>query len=100
MICVMPVGRAARFEERKPRVVAAFGSNDEVLRRVAEVFALLEMAWHDCYGPEELEVPLAVLDDVLLLAEGDLAKLVGLALSAVIDFRDVRVAADARRAAT
>jgi hypothetical protein len=56
------------------------------------------MAWHDCYGPRELEIPPRVLDDVLLLAEGDLATLIQVARAAVIDFRDVRVAADAKRA--
>jgi hypothetical protein len=56
------------------------------------------MAWHDCYGPRELEVPAAVLDDILLLAHGDIATLVRLARAAVIDFRDVRMAADAERA--
>jgi hypothetical protein len=55
------------------------------------------MAWHDCYGPRELELPAAVLDDVLVLAHGDLARLVRAAPAAVIDFRDVRMAADARR---
>ena len=62
-----------------------------------DLLHLTDMAWHDCYGPQDLEVPLAVLDDVLLLAGGDLATLVSAARAAVIDFRDVRLAADARR---
>jgi hypothetical protein len=57
----------------------------------------MDMAWHDCYGPQELEVPVDVLDDVILLSDGDLSIFVRLARSAVIDYRDVRVAADARR---
>jgi hypothetical protein len=56
------------------------------------------MAWHDCYGPRELELPPEVLDDVLLLARGDLAVLISVALAAVSDFRDVRGAAVAERA--
>jgi len=38
-----------------------------------------------------------VRDDVLLLAEGDLARLIRFARAAVTDFRDVRTAADERR---
>jgi hypothetical protein len=64
---------------------------------VLDLLHLTDMAWHDCYGPQDLEVPPAVLDDVLLLAGGDLATLVRAARAAVIDSRDVRVAADARR---
>jgi hypothetical protein len=59
---------------------------------------LMDMAWHDCYCPRELEVPPAVLDDVLLLSDGDLAVLIRVAREAVIDFRDVRIAADTNRA--
>jgi hypothetical protein len=55
------------------------------------------MAWHDCYGPRDLEVPPGILDDILLLARGDLAWLIRVSLEAVHDFRDVRVAADAER---
>ena len=95
MIWVMPVGRAARFEERKPRVVAAFGSDNEVLRRVAEVFALLEMAWHDCYG--DLTPPEEVVDDVLLCSGGTLAGLISAAHLAVLDARDLRVWASSVR---
>jgi hypothetical protein len=58
----------------------------------------MEMAWHDCDGPRELEVPASVLDDVLLLADGDLPVLIRVARAAVLDFRDVRVTADAERA--
>ena len=95
MICVMPVGRAARFEERKLSVVAAFGSDNEVLRRVAEVFALLEMAWHDCYG--DLTPPEEVVDDVLLCSGGTLAGLISAAHLAVLDARDLRVWASSVR---
>jgi hypothetical protein len=89
MISRMPVGRAERFEERKPHVVAAFGSNDEVLRRVAEVFALMEMAWHDCYG--DVTPPEEVVDDVVLCSGGTLDGLIAAAYLAVVDARDLRV---------
>jgi hypothetical protein len=36
----------------------------------------------------------------LLLADGDLAVLIRMAREAVLDFRDVRIAADAKRAKT
>ncbi|HET7128578.1 MAG TPA: hypothetical protein VFJ93_05845 [Gaiellaceae bacterium] len=85
----MAIGRAERFEERKPRVVAVFGSSDEVLRRVAEIFALMEMAWHDCYG--EITPPEAVVDDVLLCSGGTLEGLVTAAHLGVVEARDLRV---------
>jgi hypothetical protein len=63
-----------------------------------DLLALTDMAWHDCYGPRELEIPARVLDDVLLLAQGNLAKLIRVAREAVMDFRDVRMDADDERA--
>ncbi len=60
----MAIGRAERFDERKPRVIAAFGSDDETLRAVAHVFELMEMAWHDCYG--EVTPAEEIVDEVLL----------------------------------
>ena len=95
MITMMPVGRAERFEERKPRVVAAFGSDDDVIRRVAEVFALMEMAWHDCYG--DLTPPEQVVDDVLLCSGGTLDGLIAAAHLAVLDARDLRLWASSIR---
>lgn len=82
--------------ERRPRIEEAFprGQVDAAL----DLLHLADMAWHDCYGPRELEIPPGVLDDILLLAHGDLARLARIARQAVIDFRDVRVAADRRRA--
>ena len=53
---------------------------------------LTELAWHDCY--HELTFPDAVLDDLLVLAQGSVAKLVTAALLAVSDWRDLRLAAD------
>ncbi|MFG2110871.1 hypothetical protein [Micromonospora chersina] len=37
-----------------------------------DLLHLTDMAWHDCYGPRELEIPPQVLDEVLLLAHGNL----------------------------
>ncbi|GAB3899101.1 hypothetical protein ACFQ1S_03865 [Kibdelosporangium lantanae] len=92
----MAVGSAQRRQERKPRIEGQFSSAD--VEAALDLLQLVDMAWHDCFGPRELEVPAQVLDDVLLLAEGDLAKLIRVSRSAVQDFRDVRVAADSERA--
>ena len=92
----MAIGSEQRRREREPRVWALFAARD--VEAALDLLHLTDMAWHDCYGPRELEVPPEVLDDVLLLAHGDLATLISLAREAVIDFRDVRVAADRERA--
>jgi hypothetical protein len=42
-------------------------------------------------------MPAQVLDDVLLLAAGNLVKLIRISRSAVLDFRDIRMAADSER---
>ncbi|MFG1869244.1 hypothetical protein [Micromonospora arborensis] len=91
----MALGSEQRREERRPRIEALFAGPQ--IGAALDLLHLMDLAWHDCYGPRELEVPPAVLDDVLLLANGDLAALITVAREAVIDFRDVRVAADARR---
>jgi hypothetical protein len=91
----MAVGRDERMAERKPRFVAAFGDDAVTLRSVIEVFALLEMAWHDCYG--EITPPEEVIDNVLLCSGGTIAGLVGAAHLAVIDQRDLWIAAEAIR---
>jgi hypothetical protein len=87
----MAVGRDKRFAERKPRVVAVFGNDEKTLRSVFAVFALLEMAWHDCYG--EVTPPEEVVDNVLLCSRGTIAGLVGAAHLAVLDPRDLSIAA-------
>lgn len=92
----MAIGSEQRRAERRPRVEALF--DPEHVDAVLDLLHLADMAWHDCYGPRELEVPPRVLDDILLLADGDLATLIRVARAAVIDFRDVRMAADAKRA--
>lgn len=87
----MAIGRTERFEERKPRVTAVFGNDADTLRAVSEVFALMEMAWHDCYG--EITPPEEVIDDVLLCSGGTLGGLISAAHLAVIDWRDLSLLA-------
>lgn len=93
----MAIGSERRRLERKPRIEALFASREEV-EAALDLLHLTDIAWHDCYGPRELEIPPQDLDDVLLLAHGDLALLIRVARAAVLDFRDVRVAAGRARA--
>lgn len=92
----MAIGSEQRREERKPRIEAMFAARE--VGAALDLLHLTDMAWHDCYGPRELEIPPQVLDDVLLLARGNLATLIRVAREAVLDFRDVRVAANHERA--
>ncbi|MCI4066281.1 hypothetical protein MRQ36_28510 [Micromonospora sp. R77] len=92
----MATGSEQRRQERRPRVEALFAARE--VEAALDLLHLTDMAWHDCYGPRELEMPPQVLDDVLLLARGNLATLVRTARAAVLDFRDVRVSADRERA--
>ncbi|WP_410611883.1 hypothetical protein [Amycolatopsis sp. lyj-109] len=92
----MAVGSQQRRQERKPLIEAQFWSAH--VETVLDLLELADMAWHDCYGPRELELPSQVLEDVLLLADGDLVRLVRISREAVMDFRDVRMAADDKRA--
>jgi hypothetical protein len=92
----MAIGRAERFEERKPRVIDAFGGDDATIQAVSHVLALMEMAWHDCYA--EVTPSEEIVDDVLLCSGGTLDGLINAAHLAVIDRRDLSLwAADIRR---
>jgi hypothetical protein len=87
------VGRAERFEERKPRVIATFGDDARTIRTVSRVLELLEMAWHDVYG--EVTPSEEIVDDILLCSQGTLEGLIDAAHLAVVDWRDVVVWAHA-----
>jgi hypothetical protein len=92
----LAIGGEQRRNERRPRIEAEF--HESHVDAALDLLHLADMAWHDCYGPRDLEIPPGVLDDILLLARGDLARLARVTRQAVIDYRDVRVAADRRRA--
>ncbi|MEV4138908.1 hypothetical protein AB0J72_42930 [Dactylosporangium sp. NPDC049742] len=92
----MAIGSDQRRQERRPRIMRHFDPRE--VEAALDLLALTDMAWHDCYGPHELEIPADVLDDVLLLAHGNLSHLIRVAREAVADFRDVRMAADEERA--
>jgi hypothetical protein len=92
----MAIGSEQRRQERRPQIEALFAPKN--VEAALDLLDLTDRAWHDSYGPRELEIPPKVLADVLLLARGHLASLIRWARRAVIDFRDVRMAADEERA--
>jgi hypothetical protein len=89
----MVIGRAARREQRRERVVMTVGpAHAEAALDLLEV---LELAWHDCYG--EVAPPEDLIDEVLVVSRGTIAGLASAARLAVVDSRDLRLAADAVR---
>jgi hypothetical protein len=85
----MAVSRAERRAQREPRARSEYG---EQAAAVLDVLELTELAWHDCYG--EITPPADVIDDVFVVGNGDLGRLVSAARLAVQDFRDLRMTAD------
>jgi hypothetical protein len=83
------VGRAARRAAREPAVTGSFGASSAA---ALDLLELAEFAWHDCYG--EVTPPDSVMEDILVVAEGDLGSLIQAARLAVEDYRDLRVNAD------
>lgn len=89
----MPIGRAQRRGERRTKVAVLFADRTD---RALDLLELVEMAWHDAYG--EVTPTEDVIDDILILSEGNLRLLIRWARLAVEDWRDVRVEADRLRA--
>lgn len=87
---LMAIGRKNRRAERRERVEAVVGAAH--VDAALDVLELMELAWHDCYG--ESTPPEQVVDDVLAVSGGDLASLASAALLGVVDWRDLRVAAE------
>ena len=85
----VPVGMAERRSGRRTKVAVLFADRTD---RALDLLELMEMAWHDAYG--EVAPPEEVIDDVLLLSEGNLRPLIRWTRLAVTDWRDVRVEAD------
>jgi hypothetical protein len=81
-----------RREARRPRATEHFGVHAQA---ALDALALLDLAWHDCYT--ESAPPERIVEDVWLVADGNLAGFVSAAHLAVIDFRDLRMSADAVR---
>lgn len=87
------MSKAERRAARAPAVASAVG--DDLAGPALDLLALVDMAWHDCYA--EIAPPDGVVDDMLLVSRGSLDELVKAALLAVVDWRDLRVAADELR---
>lgn len=87
------MSRAERRQERRPSVAAVF--DDDQVDDALDLLALAELAWHDCYG--EVTPPQVVVDDILTLSDGSLGQLIGAALLAITDRRDLKLAAEAKR---
>ena len=88
----MATSRADRRKKRASRAAELFGASADV---ALDALELLELAWHDCYG--EMSPPEQVIEDIWVMSDGDLERLISAAHLAVIDFRDLRVNADAKR---
>ncbi|MCP3856722.1 MAG: hypothetical protein GY698_18605 [Actinomycetia bacterium] len=89
----MAISRADRRRERVDRVRSWF-EQDEAPTAL-DLLEVLELAWHDCYG--EISPPEDIIDDVLLLSDGDLAALIRAVRLATTDWRDLKMAAAERR---
>jgi hypothetical protein len=89
----MAVGRRERRAERHGAFDHVFGDQAGVALDLVE---LLELAWHDVYG--DVTPPPQVIDDLLVCSHGRLDLLVRAAHLASIDWRDLRLQADAERA--
>jgi hypothetical protein len=88
----MTVGRTERRAGRRTKVAVLFADRTD---RALDLLELVEMAWHDTYG--EISPPEDVIDDILLLSEGNLRLLIRWARLAVAHPRDLRAAANGAR---
>lgn len=82
-------------DRRRSRSDRADDVFDDQAGAVLDVLALLDFAWHDCYG--EPCPPDHVEEDIWLVANGNLGRFISAAYLAVIDFRDLRMSADDMR---
>lgn len=88
----MTIGRDARRREQLPKIEAEFPGDIETVTQLLDVF---ERAWHDIY--DEIAPQDWVIDDVFVLASGNLARLVSALHLALTDWRDLKVSAEAVR---
>ena len=89
----MAVSRAERRESRKPRVIAVFGEDRAAF--ALDLLEVTELAWHDCYG--EITPSEELIDDMLLLSAGSVEQLIRAVRLGLVDWRDLRVAAERLR---
>lgn len=88
----MVIERADRRAGRRTKVAVLFADGTD---RVLDLLELFEMAWHDKH--REPTPPEGLIDDILLLSEGDLRQLIRWTRVAATDWREVRDAAEERR---
>ena len=89
---VIGISRRDRRDADRGRAALEFGADADA---ALDLLDLLELAWHDCCV--EFTPPAEVVDDVWVVAEGHLGNLASAARLAVVDWRDLRLAADAVR---
>jgi hypothetical protein len=82
-------------DRRRTRSQRAAEVFDERAEAALDALALLDFAWHDCYG--EPSPPDEVMEDIWVVANGDIGQFISAAHLAVTDFRDLRMNADALR---
>lgn len=86
---IAALSRHERREAARDRAIRELGDDVEP---ALDLFELLELAWHDVHG--DVVPPTEVLEDVWLVAAGDVGRLASAARLAVTDWRDLRLAAD------
>jgi len=86
----MAVSSAERRKNRRRRAITVFGEDRAPF--ALDLLELTELAWHDCYG--EVTPSEDMIEDMLLLSEGSIERLIQIALLGVTDWRDLKVAAE------
>jgi hypothetical protein len=86
----MVAGRDERRKKRRWAVARSFPP--EHVEAALDVLDLVDLAWRNVY--RETTPSDVIVDDVLMIAQGDIASLARAAHLAVTDWRDVRVHAD------
>lgn len=89
---VVALSRHERRDIARERAEREFGDGAEPALDLMELF---ELAWHDSHG--DVVPPPEVVEDVWLVAAGDVGRLASASRLAVTDWRDLRLAADAER---
>jgi hypothetical protein len=93
-MCPSPRCSRERRRDRQDRVFAVFGPGRT--EPALDLLELLELAWHDCYG--EITPDESIVDDILVVSKGSMEDLIRAVRLAVTDWRDLKLAADDRRA--
>lgn len=86
---LMVTSSEERRRARSQRADEVFGDQAGA---ALDVLALLDVAWHDCYG--DPCPPDHVVEDIWVTANGNLGHFISAAHLAVIDSRDLRMNAD------